>query len=168
MTRKSGLADSPLFHTTPLSPHDDTLPEVSAPLSDKKSKPPSSRGKNKEEAIVNNTDVQYPEEKSMSDRDTTIPRHHGATEPAMVSRYHDTVVEAVRRAVKEFGKEAATHRFTEEEKKAIADILYGYKSQGIRTSENEVTRIAVNFIIGDYRENGENSILDRVLKALNE
>lgn len=86
----------------------------------------------------------------------------------MVSRYHDATVEVVRRAVKEFGKEAATHRFTEEEKKAIADILYAYKSQGIRTSENEVTRIAVNFIVDDYRANGENSILDKVLKALNE
>src|SRR5258707_5405722 len=46
--------------------------------------------------------------------DTTLPRHHGS----MVSRYHATTIEAIRAAVKQFGKEAATHRFTMEEKKA--------------------------------------------------
>lgn len=97
-------------------------------------------------------------------RATTTPRAHGTT----VSRYQETTIEAVRKAVREFGKEAATHRFTAEEKKAIADLIYTYKNEGIRTSENEVARIAVNFIVGDYRENGKNSILDRVLRALNE
>jgi len=76
-------------------------------------------------------------------------------------------VETVRVAVKQFGKEAATHRFTPEEKKAIADIIYTYKMRGIRTSENELTRIGVHFLLEDYEENGENSFLDRVLKALN-
>jgi len=98
-----------------------------------------------------------------SNRDTTKPRNHDTT----VSRYHDTIIELVRKAVKEFGKEAATHRFTLGEKKALADIIYAYKNHGIRTSENEITRIAVNFIISDYRENGENSVLGRALKALN-
>ena len=85
----------------------------------------------------------------------------------MASRYHDTIIELVRKAVKQFGKEAATHRFTVEEKNAVADIIYSYKNRGIRTSENEITRIAVNFTINDYRENGENSVLDKTLKELN-
>ena len=94
--------------------------------------------------------------------DTTTPRYHDTT----VSRYHDTV-ELVRKAVKDFGKEAATHRFTLEEKKMLSDIIYAYKGQEIRTSENEITRIAINYINEDYKKNGENSILDKVLKALN-
>ena len=97
-------------------------------------------------------------------RDTTHPRNHDTT----VSRYHDNIIELVRKAVRELGKEAATHRFTLEEKKALADIIYTFKKRGVRTSENEVTRIAVNFVINDYKENGENSILERTLKALNE
>src|ERR1700690_701551 len=60
--------------------------------------------------------------------DTTIPsmvsRHHDTTIPSMVSRPHDTIIELIRSAVKTFGKEAATHRFTPDEKKAIADIVY--------------------------------------------
>jgi hypothetical protein len=103
-------------------------------------------------------------EQKESNRDTTIPRHHDTT----VSRYHDTIIELVRKAVRELGKEAATHRFTMAEKKAIADIIYTYKNESIRTSENEIARIAVNFIIEDYRENGKNSVLDKALKALNE
>lgn len=85
----------------------------------------------------------------------------------MPPRYHDAIIQLVRKAVKEFGKEAATHRFTVAEKKAIADILYVYKQRGLKTSENEITRIAVNFILQDYEESGENSVLDRVLRALN-
>ena len=55
-----------------------------------------------------------------------------------------------------------------EEKRAIADIIYTYKNNDIKTSENEIARISVNYIIEDYRENGENSMLHKILKALNE
>ena len=75
--------------------------------------------------------------------------------------------EEVRKAVKQVGKEAATHRFTLEEKNLLTDIEYTYKRQGIRTSENEITRIAINYIIAEYKQNGEESILAKILKRLN-
>lgn len=100
---------------------------------------------------------------SSSNRDTTIPSNHDTVIP----RHHDTTVEAIRAAVKHFGKEAATHRFTPEEKQAVAEVVFTYLRQGIRTNENEIARIGVNFLIEDYRQNGENSVLDKVLKALN-
>jgi hypothetical protein len=82
--------------------------------------------------------------------DTMIPRHHDT----VVSLNHDTttpqddynIFELVRKSVKQIGKEAATHRFTLEEKNELADIEYTYKRQGIRTSENEITRIAINYL----------------------
>src|SRR5512137_872339 len=61
-----------------------------------------------------------------SHHDATLPRHHDTT----VSPSHESMVDTVRRAVKEFGKEAATHRFTAEEKRAIAEIIFAYKKQG--------------------------------------
>jgi hypothetical protein len=91
-----------------------------------------------------------------SDLDTVIPRHH------------DTTIESIRKAVKQFGKEAATHRFTREEKQKIAELIFAYSGKGIRTSENEIARIAVNFIVEDHKLNGKDSILGRVLKLLNE
>ena len=67
--------------------------------------------------------------------------------------------------MKQIGKEAATHRFTLDEKNQLADIEYTYKRQGIRTSENEITRIAINYFIEDYRKNGEESLLQKSLNV---
>ncbi len=107
-----------------------------------------------------------------SSSDTTLPRHHATVIPrhrdTIVSRHHEATIEIIRKAVKEFGKEAATHRFTPDEKEAMAGIIYTYKTHGLKTSENEIARIAINFILQDYRDGGENSVLARVLKALNE
>jgi hypothetical protein len=102
--------------------------------------------------------------KEPSNHEPMTPRAHDT----MGSRAHDTTIKTIRKAVKQIGKEGATHRFTYEEKRDIADLIYTYKRQRIRTSENEITRIAINFVIQDRNENGENSILDRVLKVLNE
>ncbi len=95
--------------------------------------------------------------------DTTIPRNHDTTTPG----YDQEILEVVRKAVKQLGKEAATHRFTVEEKNHLAEIEYTYKRQGIRTSENELTRIAINYFLEDYRRNGEQSLLATILKRLN-
>jgi len=155
---KSGLADSPFF-MTPQKP----IEAVTPPLS----KPPVQKEK---EETIKEPKVKIPVK--TSNRDTTTPRYHDTTIPSnhasMQPSIHGVPIDIVRKAVKEFGKEAATHRFTEAEKKEIADLIYTYKNTGIRTSENEVTRIAVNFIIGDYKENGENSVLHKILEALNE
>ena len=70
--------------------------------------------------------------------------------------------------VKLFGKEAATHRFTLDEKKAIANIVYTYKLRDMKTSENEITRIALNYLIDEYRRNSTSSILAQVLARLNQ
>ena len=147
--KKSGLADSPFF---------------SAPQKERPPAPPPDQPRTEKKQEKGKGNAEKPKAvKRSGNRGTVTPRHRDTVIP----RYHDTIVEVVRKAVKEFGKEAATHRFTVEEKKVIADIIYSYRNQGIRTSENEIARIAVNFIVNDYRENGENSVLDRVLRALN-
>ncbi len=105
------------------------------------------------------------------DHDTVIPRYHDTMQP----RYHATtdtspkneLIETVRKSVKRIGKEAATHRFTLEEKQILADIEYQYKRQGIRTSENEITRIAINYFAEEYKQKGDASILAKILKELN-
>jgi hypothetical protein len=92
--------------------------------------------------------------------DTVIPRHHDTVIPS--------IIEQVRRAVRQLGKEAATHRFTKEEKQAVADIIYTYGRRGYKTSENEIARIAINWLVLDYKENGEESVLAKALRALND
>ncbi len=106
---------------------------------------------------------------------TMIPRHHDTIVDTTTPRYQDTMVsktdeeilETVRKAVKHLGREPATQRLTIEEKQALRDIEYTYSSQNIQTSANEIIRIALNFILADYRLNGEKSFLATVLKKLN-
>lgn len=102
------------------------------------------------------------QEKGEESKDTTVSRHRDTVTP----RNHDTI-EQLRKSVKDVGKEAATHRFTEKEKRAIAEIVFSYGQTGYRTSENELTRIAINWLVLDYKANGESSVLHRVIKALN-
>jgi hypothetical protein len=96
--------------------------------------------------------------------DTVIPRY----QDTMVSHDQDEVVEVVRKAVKHLGKEAATYRFTEDEKKALSNVMFTYKNKKVRTSENEITRIAINLMLEDYRRHGELSLLAKVLERLKE
>ena len=126
--KKSGIADSPFFSMSQKN-------KTAASLSDK---PSTKKGPGKGKDHTGKPQAM----KQPGNRGIVTPRNRDAVTP----RYHDTIIELVRKAVKEFGKEAATHRFTMGDKKSIADIIYSYKSQGIMTSENEITRIAVNFI----------------------
>jgi hypothetical protein len=143
--KKGGLADSPFF-TQPLPT------AASAPVPEKGADNPQATPR--------------PKAKQPTHHATVIPRHHDTRRDTMTPRDHDAMIEAVRKAVREFGKEAATHRFTLDEKKAIADIIYSYKGQRIKTSENEIARIAVNFIVSDYEQHSEDSVLHQVIQAL--
>ena len=83
------------------------------------------------------------------------------------SLIQESIIEIIRKAVKDVGKESATYRFTPEEKKALLELSFSFKMQGYKTSENELTRIAINFILEDQKQNGRNSVIQRVLDALN-
>lgn len=77
------------------------------------------------------------------------------------------LIELIRKNVKPVGKEAAFCRFTPEEKSALGDVVYTYKRNGIRTSENEIVRVAVNWLIENYHADGQHSVLAQVLEQLN-
>ncbi|MBI3732531.1 MAG: hypothetical protein HY259_03625, partial [Chloroflexi bacterium] len=68
-----------------------------------------------------------------------------------LARYPDGLINTIRKIVKSTGKEVSFVRLTLEEKKQLVDIVYSYKSQGIKTSETEINRIAVNFLLEDYQ-----------------
>lgn len=87
---------------------------------------------------------------------------------SLPERHKEASVEAIRRAVKQLGKEETTYRLTSSEKKQLTDLVYSYASSGLRTSQNEITRIAVNFLLDDYKRDPENSMLVRVMDRLNE
>jgi len=95
--------------------------------------------------------------------DTTIPSNHDTAIPVS----EEDMIEAVRKAVKQIGKEPATQRLTLEEKNALRAIEFTYAQQGIMTSGNEIIRIGMNYLLKDYQKHGEQSILAKVLHRLN-
>ncbi|SRR5258708_6004726 len=101
------------------------------------------------------------------------PLHEQASERASINASKhasvlalDTDIESVRKTLKLIGKEVLYVRLTPEEKAQVNDIEYTYQRQGIKTSGNEIGRIALNFLLADYKANGEQSILAKVLAAL--
>lgn len=80
--------------------------------------------------------------------------------------YREAVIEQIRRTVKAPGREVSYIRLTPEEKAQLAKIVYGFRSRGKKTTENEINRIAVNFLLLDYQANGEESLLVKVIDAL--
>lgn len=112
--------------------------------------------------VTQNSPNEQPAATASASRNPTTPRYHGSMTP-----WYQELVEPVRKAVKELGKEAATHRFTAAEKQALAEMIFTYRRQGIRTSENEIARIAINALVADYKRQGENSLLAQVLRELN-
>lgn len=86
--------------------------------------------------------------------------------PRSLASVDASTVEAIRQVIKVPGREVSYLRLTPEEKAELADIVYTYKRQGQKTSETEINRIALNYLLLDYRDNGEQSVLARVLAAL--
>jgi hypothetical protein len=141
---------------------DAKIPELASPLDDFPVIAKPEKAKKEEPVKTESLATETPTNKaSMS------PSNHDTMTP----RYRDTngkeLIETIRKGVKELGEKAATHRFTHNEKEALTDLEYSYRRQyGWQTSENEITRIAIHWLIEDYRSNGENSVLHQVLKAL--
>ena len=79
----------------------------------------------------------------------------------------EATIELIRKTVKKIGKDVTFIRLTSEEKNQLGDIVYTYKREGVRTSENEIGRIGLNYLLSDYKTNDKTSILARVIEALN-
>ena len=75
-------------------------------------------------------------------------------------------IEATRKVVKTTGKEVAFTRLTAQEKGRLADVVYDFRRQGIKTTENEVLRIAINYLLQDFAAYGKKSLLQKVITAL--
>jgi hypothetical protein len=76
-------------------------------------------------------------------------------------------IESIRKIVRNPGKEEVLYvRLSKEEKDRLADISYTYKRQGIRTSDNELVRVAINALLEDYKTNGAKSVLATLIASL--
>jgi hypothetical protein len=100
-------------------------------------------------------------------RDRLQASQQGSNAASTLASKHTSIIETIRKTVKSLGKEVSFTRVTPEEKGRVADIVYTYKRQGVKTSENEINRIAINFLVEDYKKNGKESVLAKAIEALN-
>ena len=109
--------------------------------------------------------------KNKKDHAKSRQMSNNASKQASIAIEKHDFVEAIRKTVKQVGKEVSFIRLTPEEKHSLGSIVYSfneiYRGEGRKTSENEIGRIGLNYLLEDYRENGNNSIIARVLAALN-
>jgi hypothetical protein len=81
--------------------------------------------------------------------------------------YDPTLVERIRRTVRTPGRQVSYVRLTADEKQLLTDFLYAYGHRNsLKTSETEVMRIGLSFLLADYEQNGDASLLVNVLDAL--
>ena len=108
-----------------------------------------------------------PASKIDNQQSQNISSIHDSNHASMLANHPDALIETIRKTVKQIGKETTFLRLTPEEKEQLREIDYTYKRRGIKTSENEISRIGLKFLLEDYKAHGEASILARVLAALN-
>ncbi len=84
---------------------------------------------------------------------------------SMLASNHDSTITKVKEAIRQIGKEVSYTRLTLDEKRQIVDVLYVFRSNGIKISENELFRIAINILLEDYNQLKERSILHQILRS---
>jgi hypothetical protein len=94
--------------------------------------------------------------------------HAEASEAKLTANGDDSeLVERIRKTVRNTGRGQYSYvRVTEEEKAALADFLHAYGRRNTKSSETEVMRIGLGFLLADYEEKGNDSLLIKVLTAL--
>lgn len=121
-------------------------------------------------AAVAKTPVKRPRAKPSSSPASNIDSGSRSAQESklasVLANVEPETIEAIRKVVKTQGREVSFIRLTPEEKAQVSDIVYTYKRQGQKTTENQINRIAINYLLHDYHERGEQSVLARVLASL--
>lgn len=87
---------------------------------------------------------------------------------SVLASYQATIIPTIRKVVKTPGREVSFVRLSPEEKGELAEIIHTFRRQGRKTTENEINRIAINYLLEDFRRQQEGSLLARTLAALRE
>jgi hypothetical protein len=109
-----------------------------------------------------------------ANEDSTIDRHterkHTIVTPrkhtTMTPRYHDSMTATIAKSVRETGKEVCTYRLTQKEKTSLVEIIYHFRIRNCKLSENEIARIAINFLIEDFRADKKDCMLSSIIEAM--
>jgi hypothetical protein len=108
-------------------------------------------------------------------RSPSSRRHASAPAPADAAAKKESAaepldetatMELIGAIIKHPGREVSFVRLSPEEKARIADTVYAFKRQGLKVTETELHRIGLNYLLADYDQRGEASLLARLLARL--
>lgn len=121
------------------------------------SAPSPNKDEGSTERVANQPKEEKKEQSSKRNNATTQQRNTGNKEDGVdivaLSRslLHDTV-------------RSSNYRLSAAEKDALDDLVFSLKRSGFRsTSAVEILRTAINSLVADYAQNGEQSVIHRVL-----
>jgi hypothetical protein len=145
---------------------------VKTPPKKPKKLPEANKEKETPKPIPNqeNSPMNLPAEKK-NDSVSSNDSDRASARASTLANNQDDPIETIRKTVKQVGKDTLFVRLTADEKHQVTSVVYAlnemYRGESRKTSENEIGRIGVNFLLEDYKANGEQSILAKVLAALN-
>ena len=156
------IGSSSFFPGTPAPlsspiPHQEDRPaEVSAPIeaAPAEVKPPE------QTKVTPPKETAHKKQKLKESKKASVQSREQASKLAST---HASVLAKISKAIREIGKEVSYTRLTQEEKRRVLDIIYSFKSDGVKTTENELMRIALNFLLEDYDLQKKGSILHKIL-----
>ena len=165
---KNELEGASLYFTRPPAPP--SYPEIPNKEPDK----PIVESENKMPTPIETTAA--PTEKLVKKKPQALENkraiiHASINASTLAHNQKDDHIETIRKTVKQVGKDTVFIRLTPNEKADLASIVFTfnelYRGDNRKISENVIGRIALNLLLIDYQDNGELSVLAKVLAALN-
>jgi len=106
-----------------------------------------------------------------SRRHAVMPSRSHAVTPAQVQEHllidrHKWGAERAVAALKLIGSEKGTMRLTSEERGKLKSTAFNYQTSGVNLSENEILRIALNYLLEEDEYPGSHSRLDQIITEL--
>ena len=98
------------------------------------------------------------EEKARSDQ--------GNLTSGLKACHPDDIIATIVKSMRAVGKEGCTYRLTQREKTALIEIIYHFRMRNCRLSENEIARIAINFLIEDFKANKNDCLLRSIIDSM--
>lgn len=97
---------------------------------------------------------------------TTKPVKVPPKVPVVVPTDTSDYVDVVRKAVKWPGKEGANLRLTQEEVARLKAAIRHFEDKGYYTDRTQLTRIALNYALYDFEQNGDKSMLAEIMERI--
>lgn len=113
--------------------------------------------------IEKSTDEVVPEKEQPRLEEREKASTQSREQESLLASTQASTLAKIRKAVRGVGREVSYVRLTQEEKRRILDAVYLFKTKDIKTTENEIMRIAANVLLEDYDLRKENSLLYKIL-----